>query len=344
MSIIYHFLQYYYSNDNPLDQHANHMNDELLVKYLLGEANASEVTIVDQWISASPENKRYFVHFQLIWDTSKKIIVPTTVNPDEAWQKFRKRTTLAKRPSAPVKKMTSRFTFIRAASIVVLCIGAVALAFFLSKGSSVQQIIVKSTFKPRPDTLPDGSLVVLNKNSSIAYSSKFKGDKRRVDLKGEAFFNVKPDKQKPFIITVNEITVTVVGTSFNIRSVGGKTEVLVEAGIVRVTKNGTTLELRPHEKVVVANPDSSMKKELVTDRLHEYYRSREFVCDKTPLWKLVQVLNEAYDVNIVFANDKLRSLELNTTFQNESLDRILYIISETFEISVERQHDQIILK
>ena len=75
------------------------MDDELLVKYLLAEASMTEQKIVDEWISASDENSSYFTHFQLIWETSKHVVIPPTVNPDEAWQKFQHRTvTSTKQP------------------------------------------------------------------------------------------------------------------------------------------------------------------------------------------------------------------------------------------------------
>ena len=108
-------------------------------------------------------------------------------------------------------------------------------------------------------------------------------------------------------------------------------------------RKNKVLQLRPKEKAVVKN-DSVMFKTAETEKLHNYYRTREFTCDNTPLWKLVNVLNEAYDVNIVIERDALRSLPLTTTFNNESLDRILEIIRTTFDITVIRQNDKIILQ
>ena len=143
---------------------------------------------------------------------------------------------------------------------------------------------------------------------------------------------------------MNDITVTVVGTSFNIKALEGKTQVIVETGVVRVTKNNRTIELQPNETLITSGTDSILVKEKVTDKLHQYYRSKEFVCDNTPLWKLVAVLNEAYNVNIVIERNELRNLPLTTTFYNESLEKILSIIAETFEITVERKGGQIILK
>ena len=150
-------------------------------------------------------------------------------------------------------------------------------------------------------------------------------------LKGEAFFNIAPDKKKPFTIHVNDVDVTVVGTSFNIKSKNGKTEVVVETGIVRVTKAGETIELRAGEKTKMADADNAMEKEKVTDKLYNYYRTKEFVCDNTPLWKLVEVLNDAYNAHIVIGREELRDIPITSPFYNESLDRVLEVISLTFK-------------
>jgi ferric-dicitrate binding protein FerR (iron transport regulator) len=193
-------------------------------------------------------------------------------------------------------------------------------------------------------TLSDGSVVTINKGSSISYNSKFKGDTRKVELKGQAFFNVTPNKKKPFIVFVGDVEVTVVGTSFNISVSHGVTEVVVETGIVKVTKAGRTVELRPNEKLETYSKDTVMKKGQVTDKLYNYYRTKQFVCDDTPLWKLVEVLNEAYDSNIVFGDPVIRNLTINTTFDNESLDQVLNVIKETFNITVTKERKTITVK
>ena len=145
--------------------------------------------------------------------------------------------------------------------------------------------------------------------------------------------------------SVNDVRVTVVGTSFNIKSENGSTEVVVETGIVRVTRSGKTVELTAGEKINLHANDSNVTKEAVTDKLYNYYRSKVFVCDDTPLWKLVQVLNEAYDANIIIGRKELNDKKLNTTFNNESLEQVLEIIHLTFDITVIKKEDgQIILE
>jgi len=318
------------------------MNDDLLVKYLLNETSGEENRLVEQWISSNDANRIYFGHFKSIWEESKKLAMVSEANEEEAWQHFKNRI------QAPQKKDTvkpmKRMGWMRVAAVFVLVIGAAFLVYTLNNKPAPQNLTASSGNSVLKDTLSDGSVVTLNKRSSLTYPDRFKGATRTVALKGEAFFDVTPDKEKPFTIQVNDVIVKVVGTSFNIRADSGNTEVIVETGIVQVTHKGRTVELRPGEKLVVPEKDTALAVQKEADQLYNYYRSREFVCDNTPLWKLVDVLNKAYNTQIVIERNELRGLHLNATFSNESLDRILEIISLTFGIEVEKKQDRIILR
>ena len=322
------------------------MNDELLVRYLLGEITPEEQATVNEWIGENDANRRYFEQFQLIWDKSRLLAATSTVNENAAWLRFQQRINNNTGPveSTPVIPIRRNYSWMRAAAILVLVVSVLGL-YFLWNQKPAELLVMATAEQVLADTLPDGSVVTLNHHSSLTYPEKFKGRERLVDLKGEGFFNVKADKSKPFIVHVNDITVSVVGTSFNIKNSGGKTEIIVETGIVRVTKAGKTTELKAGDKLFVNNADSVLSKEKTPDKLYNYYRSKEFVCNNTPLWKLVEVLNEAYDANIIIESKDVRSLPLTTTFDNESLDNILEIISKTFDgIIIEKKENKIIIK
>jgi transmembrane sensor len=325
-----------------LSQNFDHINDDLLVKYLLGETTEEESLFVENWINSNAANKKQYEDFKTIWEESKRLAAVSTVNEKAAWQRFKTRIEQPKQ-TAVVRKMKAPAWWSVAALFIVLA-GAGYFGFKIFGETPVQNIAVVSKESVIADTLPDGSVVTLNKNSELEYPSRFKGDTRTIALKGEAFFNVTPNKKKPFIIHVNDVTIRVVGTSFNVRSVNGVTEVLVETGIVQVIRNNKMVQLQPEEKAIVTQQDSALVKEKVEDKLYNYYRSKQFVCDDTPLWKFVKILNEAYDANIVIDNPKLRNLRLTAPFDNESLDRILEIIHETFNITVVKGKDSIILR
>lgn len=274
-----------------------------------------------------------------IWDSSRHLAATSDVDENKAWERFQKQ---IKNPSQiiPLKKVQTPWLRIAAA---VFIIAAISWAIFFISTKPVKQILATADESVLTDTLPDGSFVTINKHSSLSYPSRFKDDTRSVELKGEAFFNVVPDKRKPFVIDVNDIKITVVGTSFNVKSYNGTTEVIVETGVVRVTKGGKTVELKPNERLVTKQQDSLFAKEIAEDKLYNYYRTKEFVCDETPLWKLINVVNEAYGTNIIIGDASLRNLRLTTKFNNESLEQVLNIISLTFDIKVVKEENKIIL-
>ncbi|HUM66206.1 MAG TPA: FecR domain-containing protein [Chitinophagaceae bacterium] len=315
--------------------------DELLVKYLAEETTPPEQEMVEDWIAASTENQRYFQQLQLIWEQSEQLAVHMPVDETKAWQRFQRKIK-KKDPGADTRQ---RFGWWRIAASVLLVAGA---AWFTStilfKGTREPEILTFASVNDvKKDTLPDGSVATLNKNSVITYPEFFKEKTRKVKLQGEAFFNIKPNKKKPFIIEVNDVEVKVVGTSFNVKSQDGYTEVIVETGIVQVTKDGHTIELEAGERTHFSRKDSVAEKEISDDKLYNYYVSKTFVCDNTPLWKLVEKLNEAYDADIRIGRESIRKLPLTVTFDDESLDTILDIIAQTLLVKVSKNEGEIIL-
>jgi len=290
---------------------------------------------VKQWL-VNDANLAYYNQLKKIWDDSRQLALTSTADENRAWQKFQQRV-------HPALVHRTGFGWMRIAASVIIIAGLGLLAYWVFNDRTKEMTVVAQKTVLN-DTLPDGSVVTVNKGSSISYLSKFKGETRQVSLKGEAFFNVTPNKKKPFIISVNDVQITVVGTSFNVKTINGNTEVVVETGIVKVTRAGKTVELKANEEVTVNAKDSSLAIEKVSDQLYKYYRTKEFVCDDTPLWKLVEVINEAYNSHIVIGNPALKDMGITTTFNNESLEQVLNVISITFNIKVIKEGDTIILQ
>lgn len=312
----------------------------MLVNYLLGELPDEQSTEVVEWLAQDPANATYFSQFKTIWEKSLELAAVSTVDENKAWSSFKERIHNGGTRPAPVVPLVKRFYFkaIAAAAILIIAIGL----FWWNQPAPEKTLA--SGMAVLNEKLADGSEITLNKQSSLHYPTVFKGKTRSVELKGEAFFKITPDKAKPFIIDVKDIQVTVVGTSFNVREDSSFVEVLVETGIVKVSRDGKDVTLQAGEKIKMPFAGNLPEKETVKDKLHNYYRTKEFVCDDTPLWKLVQVLNEAYKTHIVFGREELKELRMNTTFYNESLDQVLNVISLTFNITVRKENNRIILE
>ena len=185
-------------------------------------------------------------------------------------------------------------------------------------------------------------MVVLNKNSALTFvQSK---DIRKAELVGEAFFDIKPDKSRPFKIDINQVQVQVLGTSFNIKGYDGQTEVVVETGLVKVSKGENEMQLKANETVVVSEKNVTLEKETVKNEYYNFYRTGKLVFSNTPLKEVAKVLSDAYAIEIEIGNEKLEKLPISTVFDNQSIESVLQIIAETLPVRIEKQNNRILLK
>ncbi len=318
--------------------------DGLLVKQLLNESTSEDETLIKEWLLENIENQKYATHFGLIWNRSKLLAAAGSVDENAAWDRFKLRVNRPEATAIIPLNSKSWMPVVRVAAMLFLVAAAGWAAWLFSvQNRNMETIVFRTDKLPRTDTLPDGSVVTLNKYSSLSFPEEFAGNKRTVRLTGEGFFNVVPDKSKPFIISVNDLTVKVVGTSFNVKENTKTTEVIVETGIVEVARNEQTLRLKPKEKTVVANREQGLLKQKTEDEFYKYYRTGKLVCENTPLSRLVEILNESYGSEIVIGNKELEKLSINTTFDQLDQEEILSLISATFDVKVIRKGNRITL-
>lgn len=320
------------------------MMDELLTKYMLNETTPVENETINRWLSENDDNRKYFNHFKLIWNASRELKIESKLDPEASWAEFKQLAQSRSEVSAKVRPLNAANRWLKIAAIWLVILGSAGILYTVFKPAKPNMLTLQSGNMVRKVTLSDGSLITMNKNSVLNYPDKFTGNTREISLKGEAFFDVAHDKSKPFMIHVNDVVVKVVGTSFNIKATGPNTEVIVETGVVQVIQQEIVVKLKPKEKASVQN--GRLQKGNSQDELYNYYRTQKFVANKTPLWRLVDVLNEAYHANIVIDNKKLANRTITTTFKADSLDNILKTIADTFggDVKVIKKPHLIIIK
>ncbi|WP_285056360.1 FecR family protein [Pedobacter ginsengisoli] len=314
------------------------MTDELLIKFLLNETSEEEGITVQAWLEADPSNRAYFGQFEKIWNAGKKLAVSSTVDEQQAWLKFKEK---AANHEAIVRPLKPSFSWLKIAAILVM-IGGIWMAYSLFGPDRYKDLVAQN--QVLTEQLPDGSELTLNKNSEISYVRNFKKHRHVKLSRGNVFFNVAHDKAHPFVIGINKVSVTVVGTSFNIKRLNDQIEIIVETGIVRVELNGEKIELHKGEKILIGSPDDKLIKEKNTDQLYNYYRSNLFIANNTPLQKVADVMNEAYGSQIRISDPSLGAETISTTFKVDAgLEGNLKVIMETMEVKITRNENKILL-
>jgi transmembrane sensor len=299
-------------------------------------------------VAASSANARKLEEVKIILETSKRLARVSPVDETEAWERFKNKRASAKKEQARVVSISAYTNWLRIAAAVLILIGGGWIAYYLyngENGRSANWVTLTATSQVRVDTLPDGSIVHINKNSTLAYSGNFKS-KREVKLTGEAFFNVKHNDAVPFTVHVADICIRDVGTAFNIKSRLHNTEIIVESGIVKVSKNKDAVQLNAQQMLNIKAGDKGFKVEMNSNKLYNYYMSNTFVANKTPLWQIIGVLNEAYGADIKIKNNALRNTPITVTIRlQDSLTDILSLIkSTTPDMQVEETSGAYIIK
>jgi len=199
--------------------------------------------------------------------------------------------------------------------------------------------------------LPDSTLVVLNAKTSLHIDKGFGIDSRIVTLIGEAFFDVKHNQQKPFIVQTNACKIKVLGTAFNVKAYPGETtsETSLLRGSIELTiknDNNRKFLLKPNEKAVIYNKDINTNDGAIK---HESLRGKtekiaiknitkgvdEGVIAETA-WSQnrLEIVNEKFltiqstlerwfDVTIHFNDEKVKDYQFTATFEDETIEQVL---------------------
>jgi len=322
-------------------------SEDLLGKYLAQETDAHENALLEKWLQENEENQKELKDYDFIWNKTGgfKEEKTQTVDVDAAWLKVKSKIDSPSKtkvlPLKPAPKQSRFFTLGIAASITVLL--TIGVLFNLFKNSSPEFISLKTTQNTIEQTLPDGSIVFLNANTTFNYPEDFNGDMREVNLSGEAFFNIKRDETKPFIIHANGSDIKVLGTSFNVRAYNKNVEVSVETGKVKFNNKKNATLLIAGERATFEAENDTIRKQAVFDKNTFAYKTKVFIFENSSLEHIAKVLAEGYQVNISLKNNRIKSCRLTTKFDNETLPNALNIIAETLNLTVSSKGEKYVL-
>jgi ferric-dicitrate binding protein FerR (iron transport regulator) len=327
----------------------NDMDYTLIGKYLEGIASPGEKEQVDKWINESAGNKAEFQRIEKIWNLAESggSGRDVSVNTENAWKKLQGRIldedVRQRILSGQMRKdgRTSRIIYYLSgiAAVIVIALGFYALYNTLIKKPELIDVVAENEIMET--VLPDKSSVTLNENTTITYPESFVKDKRVVELKGEAFFDVKRNPDRPFIIQVPEAIIEVLGTSFNVRALEQEPEVSVTVRDGKVmlsdADNIAYVVLEKHEKGILNKETGHIEKYVSTDESEMFWKTRTLIFRETPLSKVFEVLEKVYTIKITIQNDNIEKCLLSAKFQEQEIEEILANIALSFDLEIQKK-------
>jgi ferric-dicitrate binding protein FerR (iron transport regulator) len=188
--------------------------------------------------------------------------------------------------------------------------------------------------------LSDGTTVVLNSGSKLLFPIEFKGNSRKVELFGEAFFDVTSNPDKPFIVKTSDINVKVLGTVFDIQAypLSGQISATLVEGKVILEKESAGIsklvtELKPSEHAVykIKEKTISISTEEDLDKFIAW-KDGKLVFFNDPIEKVAEKLGNWYNVTVKINNQNLKGYRFTATFSDEPIEQVLELLSKSSPI------------
>ncbi len=206
---------------------------------------------------------------------------------------------------------------------------AIANALPEQAGSKEAEVVLPDHQKEnRVIFLPDGSKVILSAGSKLNYPSSFDGmDKREVFLDGEAFFDIRHNPSRTFVVHTGSLTTVVLGTAFNIKAIPGEKDIIVtvKRGKVRVSNNNKVLGvITPNQQITYDRQKIISVVSAVSNESYLDWQDKDLLIDNLTISEAARLMEERYKVTIVINDPEVESLRFTTTFpRNEKLEQTL---------------------
>jgi len=295
-----------------------------------------------RWIDADPQNLAEFERLQRDWIDLEALKgeLPVTLAQGRALDEQGNNHVAA-------RYSTGRFAGGRRAWVLAAGIAAVALALSVSRDvwvpapPSAQQ--VAATLINRAATLPDGSKMILGAQSRV--DMDFNGAKRRLDLaRGEAYFEVQHDKSRPFVVQAGEVSVTAIGTAFDVRRDHQRVTITVEEGTVEVSSRpagrpAVTWRAEAGYQLTYSTRDRTASLASVNPAAELAWRDGELAYVHEPLAAVVEDLSRYSTRKILIEDPAIAALPFTGTAFASSLDDWLAGVEQAYPITVRRTAD-----
>lgn len=311
-----------------------------LIAYIRNEVSPEEKAEIEAWACLSAENEKTLSDIARIYYAARQgLFSQTRWDTEKAYRKIANR---IKR-----RRFTLRIDWRIAAAAVAAVFVINAGIWILRLPDTRGSIVLSSNDEKKVEyTLPDGTVVYLNRNSSLTFPVRYEKRERRVALDGEGYFEVAHDPEKPFVVTTrNDVEIRVLGTKFNLEAYGSDSIVrasLLEGRISMHIGDGTSegreLFMVPNDEICF-NTRTDQVIRTNDDLLSGIeWMNNIFVFRDTPLPEVIRQLSHNFGVNFTIEDNELRSYLFTGTFDNRELSLILEYMKISSGIDLRIEH------
>jgi len=195
--------------------------------------------------------------------------------------------------------------------------------------------------------LADGSRVWLNSETELRYPVNFTAEKRRVFLKGEAYFEVAKNAQIPFVVTTSAgIDVKVLGTKFNVASYENDEQVTttLAEGSVEVGDEKGSVRLKPEEQALFCKGDRSLRVQKVDVGMYLAWKDGKFIFEEQSLEQIMKQLQRWYEMSVFYTNEEVKQYTFSGDLKKyDDFDKIIRMLEEVSGIKISIKENCVVI-
>ena len=292
------------------------MDKELLLKYIAGKASQKEKEDVAAWIDADAANLKEFISLRKSYDAF-------------IWQDtgaFSKKT----KKTISLHPVTQRI--LRIAAVFVVAFGlSYAMIQVLQKEDMEMQTVYVPAGQRTLVTLADGTTVWVNGKSTLTFPSHFSSRTRTVELDGEAYFDVRKNPEKQFIVsTAHQSAIKVLGTKFNVKAYKEADEVITTFN--NASQQPQYIVMAPGQKLVYYSQNGKTELYTTSGERELSWKDGKIIFHQTSLRDALDILADRYNAEFVIQENVPHDDSFSGTFTNRNLEQVLNFISASSKV------------
>lgn len=318
---------------------------ELAHKFLAGEITENEIDVLKSSLENSADNRRIFNQENELWQESGTKTKLEYFKTDEGWNNITSKLNNGENSHSSVVFMSKfKFRILLAVASVACLVAVGGLTQLLSERLAVKQTVtavastIISTYEGEKAHiyLSDSTHVFVNSGSTLKYDADYNTDKRVVKLTGEAFFNVRTNPAKPFVVQLENMTVSATGTRFNVLSYYNENRIettLEEGKICVAIKGQEPVEVNSGQQVVYFTKTNKVVVRDVSTETYTSWKENKLRFIDTPLEEALRKIGRKYNVTFQIQNHDLLELKYTATFIDESIEEVMQMLKDVSPIT-----------
>jgi transmembrane sensor len=313
-------------------------------KYLSNQASPEEIQDIYELIEKSEQHRTEFATLKNLWVYSR-----SQMQANEQVEGFDKLMKRIDRDFKPTRTFNLFSIYRHAASFLLpILIAGIAWLYYTNYIAEPELLYAEVIAPPKTNlqiTLPDQTTVWLSPESKLKYPLVYSRKERRVFMEGEGYFEVSPDPKHPFIVDTKNVDVEVLGTSFNLEAytADGKIKTTLVRGSVKFLESITNQSkmMKPGEQLTFNVADQNVTVEEVNTDIYRLVKKGMLLFKRNNMHEVCGKLERWFMVPVNYKGTFNKDLLFTAKFEEESIETILRIISQTFPIKYKILKDHI---